>query len=291
MEVADRISVMRDGKLVGTWQASELDSHELAYLMTGQRFHYSPLPEKPPLDRQPMLELRGLSRKGKYHNVNLALRGGEIVSIVGLLGSGRTELCMSLFGMTQPQSGEMLIDGKPVKLRSNHDAIKQGIGYVSEDRLTQGLIMEQSIYDNTIVTVFDQLHTRSGLLNHAKARGLVATLIRELNIKVSDPDLPVKTLSGGNAQRIAIAKWVATRPQILILDSPTVGVDIANKEGIYQIARDLAEQGLAVLMICDEIPEAYYNSHRVLVMRRGELVAEFNPHRCSEQEIAEVVNE
>ena len=291
MEVADRISVMRDGKLVGTWQASELDSNELAYLMTGQRFHYSPLPEKPPLDRQPMLELRGLSRKGKYHNVNLALRGGEIVSIVGLLGSGRTELCMSLFGMTQPQSGEILIDGKPVKLRSNHDAIKQGIGYVSEDRLTQGLIMEQSIYDNTIVTVFDQLHTRSGLLDHAKARGLVATLIRELNIKVSDPDLPVKTLSGGNAQRIAIAKWVATRPQILILDSPTVGVDIANKEGIYQIARDLAEQGLAVLMICDEIPEAYYNSHRVLVMRRGELVTEFNPHRCSEQEIAEVVNE
>ena len=104
------------------------------------------------------------------------------------------------------------------------------------------------------------------------------------------PQLPVKTLSGGNAQRIAIAKWVATQPRILILDSPTVGVDIANKEGIYQIARQLAEQGMAVLMICDEIPEAYYNSHRVLVMRRGELVAEFNPHRCSEEEIAEVVN-
>ena len=129
----------------------------------------------------------------------------------------------------------------------------------------------------------------SGLLDHRKAQKLVADLIRELNIKVSDPHLPVKTLSGGNAQRIAIAKWVATNPRILILDSPTVGVDIANKEGIYQIARDLAEQGMAVLMICDEIPEAYYNSHRVLVMRRGRLVAEFNPHHCREEEIAEVV--
>ena len=167
----------------------------------------------------------------------------------------------------------MRINGQPVTLRNNHDAIKHGIGYVSEDRLTQGLIMEQSIYDNTIVTVFDQLHTGSGLLDHSKAQKLVADLIRELNIKVSDPHLPVKTLSGGNAQRIAIAKWVATNPRILILDSPTVGVDIANKEGIYQIARDLAEQGMAVLMICDEIPEAYYNSHRVLVMRRGRLVA------------------
>ena len=289
MEVADRISVMRDGKLVGTYPASELDSHELAFLMTGQRFHYSPLPEKPSVEQEPMLELRNLSRKGKYQDINLSLRSGEIVSIVGLLGAGRTELCLSLFGMTHPESGEIRINGKPVQLRNNHDAIKHGIGYVSEDRLTQGLIMEQSIYDNTIVTVFDKLHTRSGLLDHGKAKTLVADLIRELNIKVADPQLPVKTLSGGNAQRIAIAKWVATQPRILILDSPTVGVDIANKEGIYQIARNLAEQGMAVLMICDEIPEAYYNSHRVLVMRRGKLVAEFNPHRCREEDIAEVV--
>ncbi|EMO0473602.1 sugar ABC transporter ATP-binding protein [Pluralibacter gergoviae] len=289
MEVADRISVMRDGKLVGTWPAQELDSHELAFLMTGQRFHYSPLPEKPPAAQAPMLELRHLTRKGKYQDINLSLRSGEIVSVVGLLGAGRTELCLSLFGMTHPDSGEIWINGERVTLHSNHDAIKHGIGYVSEDRLTQGLIAEQSIYDNTIVTVFDKLRTGSGLLNHAKAQKLVNDLIRDLNIKVSDPQLPVKTLSGGNAQRIAIAKWVATNPRILILDSPTVGVDIANKEGIYQIARNLAEQGMAVLMICDEIPEAYYNSHRVLVMRRGRLVAEFNPHRSSEEEIARVV--
>jgi simple sugar transport system ATP-binding protein len=288
MEVADRISVMRDGKLVGTWPASELDSHELAFLMTGQRFHYSPLPAQPPADKAPLLETCNLSRRGKYHNINLSLRGGEIVSIVGLLGAGRTELCLSLFGMTRADSGEIKVAGLPVQLHNNREAVRHGIGYVSEDCLTQGLIMEQSIYDNTIVTVFDQLHTSLGLLDHAKATELVDRLIHDLNIKVSDSALPVKTLSGGNAQRIA--KWVATQPKILILDSPTVGVDIANKEGIYQIARDLVQLGMAVLMICDEIPEAYYNSHRVMVMRKGELIAEFAPHQSTEQQIAEVVN-
>ncbi|MFI8417274.1 sugar ABC transporter ATP-binding protein [Serratia sp. NPDC078593] len=290
MEVADRISVIRDGKLVGTYPAIELDSHELAFLMTGQRFHYSHLPARPVVDSTPLLEVCNLSRGDKYRHINLALRGGEIVSIVGLLGAGRSELCLSLFGMTSPDSGEIRIEGRPVTLHNNREAIRHGIGYVSEDRLTQGLIMEQSIYDNTIVTVFDQLRTPLGLLNHQKAQQLVNSLIHNLNIKVSDSALPVKTLSGGNAQRIAIAKWVATHPKVLILDSPTVGVDIANKEGIYQIAKDLAEQGMAVLMICDEIPEAYYNSHRVLVMSKGELVAEFMPHQCTEQQIAEVVN-
>ncbi|MGY2796208.1 simple sugar transport system ATP-binding protein [Ewingella americana] len=290
MEVADRISVMRDGKLVGTYPASQLDSNELAFLMTGQRFSYSHLPHRAPAEVTPLLEVSHLSRAGQYQDISLSLRQGEITSIIGLLGSGRTELCMSLFGMSQPDSGDIKVNGKKVTLRSNRDAIRHGIAYVSEDRLTQGLIMEQSIYDNTLVSIFNKLHTRTGLMDHRKAASVVKDLIRDLNIKVSDSGLPVKTLSGGNAQRIAIAKWVATHPHILILDSPTVGVDIANKEGIYRIARDLAESGMAVLMICDEIPEAYYNSHRVLVMRKGELIAEFAPHQCSEAQIAEVIN-
>ena len=291
MEVADRISVMRDGKLVGTWQARDLNSDELAFLMTGQRFAFSHLPERADKSETPLLEVRNLSRKGQYHAINLSLRRGEITSIVGLLGAGRTELCLSLFGMTQPDSGEISVEGQTVRLHSNREAIRQGIAYVSEDRQSQGLVMQQSIFDNMLVPVFNRLHNRAGLMDKAKARHQVASLIRELNIKVSDSQLPVQTLSGGNAQRVAIAKWVATEPRVLILDSPTVGVDIANKEGIYRIARDLAESGMAVLMICDEIPEAYYNSHRVLVMRKGELVASFAPHQCREEEIAEVVNE
>ncbi|MFS2224761.1 sugar ABC transporter ATP-binding protein [Pantoea sp. B65] len=291
MEVADRISVMRDGKLVGSWPASELNSDELAFLMTGQRFTFSHLPPLADSQRAPLLEVRHLSRAGQYHDINLQLHRGEITAIVGLLGAGRSELCLSLFGMTRPDSGEILLNGKTVKLRSNRDAIAQGIAYVSEDRQSEGLIMAQSIFDNMLVAIFNRLRTRFGLLDQRKARDTVATLIRELNIKVSDSQLPVQTLSGGNAQRIAIAKWVATAPQLLILDSPTVGVDIANKEGIYRIARSLAERGMAVLMICDEIPEAWYNSHRVLVMRKGELVASFTPHNSDQQQIAGVVNE
>ncbi|WP_158782547.1 sugar ABC transporter ATP-binding protein [Pantoea sp. BAV 3049] len=291
MEVADRISVMRDGKLVGTYPTSDLNSDELAFLMTGQRFAFSHLPQRADSSEMPLLEVNNLSKKGQYQSVSLSLRRGEITSVVGLLGAGRTELCLSLFGMSQPDSGEIRVEGKPVKLHSNRDAIRHGIAYVSEDRQTQGLIMQQSIFDNMLVPVFSRLRNRAGLLDRGKARHQVASLIRELNIKVSDSQLPVQTLSGGNAQRVAIAKWVATDPRVLILDSPTVGVDIANKEGIYRIARDLAESGMAVLMICDEIPEAYYNSHRVLVMRKGELIASFAPHQCREEEIAGVVNE
>jgi simple sugar transport system ATP-binding protein len=292
MEVADRISVMRDGKLVGTYPASSLDSNELAFLMTGQRFSYSQLPALASTDRStPLLEVRNLSRRGKYQDINLSLHGGEIVSIVGLLGAGRTELCLSLFGMTRPDSGEIRIDGQPVQLHNNQEAVRQGIGYVSEDRLTQGLIMEQSIYDNTIVTVFDQLHTPLGLLDHAKATELVNRLIRDLNIKVSDSGLPVKTLSGGNAQRIAIAKWVATQPNILILDSPTVGVDIANKEGIYRIAQ---RSGANRHGGADDLRR---NSGSLLQQPSGDGDAKgrtdrrvFAPHHSTEQQIAEVVN-
>lgn len=291
MEVSDRISVIRDGKLVGTWQASELDSDELAFLMTGQRFTFSHLPERDDGDKTPLLEVRNLSRRNEYQNIDLQIRRGEIVSIVGLLGAGRTELCLSLFGITRPDSGELLIDGRPVTLRNNRDAIRHGIAYVSEDRQSEGLIMPQSIFDNLLVPVFCRLRNRLGLLDSARAKRTASELISELNIKVSDSRLPVQTLSGGNAQRVAIGKWVATQPKVLILDSPTVGVDIANKEGIYRIARQLAESGMAVLMICDEIPEAWYNSHRVLVMRKGELVASFAPHQCKEEDIAGVVNE
>lgn len=291
MEVSDRISVIRDGKLVGTWQASELDSDELAFLMTGQRFSFSHLPQRADGDETPLLEVRNLCRRNEYQNINLQLRRGEIVSIVGLLGAGRTELCLSLFGISKPDSGELIVDGQPVTLRHNRDAIRHGIAYVSEDRQSEGLIMPQSIFDNLLVSIFDRLRGGLGLMDRQKARQQAADLIRELNIKVSDSQLPVQTLSGGNAQRVAIGKWVATQPKVLILDSPTVGVDIANKEGIYRIARQLAESGMAVLMICDEIPEAYYNSHRILVMRKGELVASFAPHQCREEEIAGVVNE
>ncbi|PSW15896.1 sugar ABC transporter ATP-binding protein [Photobacterium rosenbergii] len=289
MEISDRITVIRDGKTIGTYPAEEIDSDELAFLMTGQRFEFSPL-EEYQQQGEVKLEVSGLTKKGQFKDIDLQVRAGEIVSITGLLGSGRTELCLALFGMTKPDTGEIKLNGKPVSFRSNRDAIAHGIGYVSEDRMSTGLVMEQTIQDNTTAAVLPRLKRSNGFLDHTKAKELVRKLISSLSIKVADPMLPVTSLSGGNAQRISIAKWIAAEPDVLILDSPTVGVDVANKESIYQIAKDLAAKGMAIIMVSDEIPEVFYNSHRVIVMKEGQFTHDFHPVSTTEQEIMEAVN-
>lgn len=289
LSISDRISVLKNGTLVGTWPASDINNKKLAFLMTGKEFSYALLP---PIEKlgDVALSVKNLTKHHQYKNISFQVHQGEILAITGLLGAGRTELCLSLFGLTQPDSGEIVLAGKAVRFASNRDAINAGIGYVSEDRMSTGLVMEQSINDNIISAVLRRLKTPFKLLDRAKADRVVADLVGQLSIKIGSVNLPVNTLSGGNAQRVAIAKWLAINPRVLILDSPTVGVDIANKAGIYQIISALSRQGIAVLMITDEIDEAYFNSHRILVMRKGEIVAELLPEKTSEAALAEVVN-
>lgn len=289
LSISDRISVLKNGALVGTWPASDINNKKLAFLMTGKEFSYALLPPVEKLG-DVALSVKNLTKQHQYTNISFKVHQGEILAITGLLGAGRTELCLSLFGLTQPDSGEIVLAGKAVRFASNRDAINAGIGYVSEDRMSTGLVMEQSINDNIISTVLRRLKTPFKLLDRAKADRVVADLVEQLSIKIGSVNLPVNTLSGGNAQRVAIAKWLAINPRVLILDSPTVGVDIANKAGIYQIISALSRQGIAVLMITDEIDEAYFNSHRILVMRKGEIVAELLPEKTSEAALAEVVN-
>lgn len=289
LSISDRISVLKNGTLVGTWPASDINNKKLAFLMTGKEFSYALLP---PIEKlgDVALSVKNLTKQHQYTNISFQVHQGEILAITGLLGAGRTELCLSLFGLTQPDSGEIVLAGKAVRFTSNRDAINAGIGYVSEDRMSTGLVMEQSINNNIISTVLRRLKTPFKLLDRTKADRVVADLVEQLSIKIGSVNLPVNTLSGGNAQRVAIAKWLAINPRVLILDSPTVGVDIANKAGIYQIISALSRQGIAVLMITDEIDEAYFNSHRILVMRKGEIVAELLPEKTSEAALAEVVN-
>ena len=234
--------------------------------------------------------MRKLGRDGDYDNVSLALRAGEILGLTGLLGSGRTELALSLFGMNPPDRGSILLDGKQIRLTSNADAIRHGIAYVSEDRLALGLILEQSIAANATLTVLDRLTGRLGLIPARARQNHLARWVSKLGIKLSDPDNPVKTLSGGNQQRVVLAKWMATNPRILILDSPTVGVDISAKDGIYRIILGLAAAGVAVLLISDEIPEVLYHSHRVLVMRQGLLTLDVPSAKTSEHDLRQAVN-
>ncbi|MCW2483341.1 sugar ABC transporter ATP-binding protein, partial [Candidatus Symbiopectobacterium sp. NZEC135] len=249
MAVSDRITVLKDGNLVGTYPANDMSTRQLGMLMTGQAFDYHIREPWQGDASRNVLEVRQLSRAGEYRDISFSIGAGEIVSIIGLLGAGRTELCLSLFGMTRPDSGEILIDGQTVQLRSNRDALRYGIGYVSEDRMSRGLVMAQSIEDNIISTIFDKVRNACGLIRKKQVQAIVNRLIAALSIKAPDPRLPVSTLSGGNAQRISIAKWLAIEPRVLILDSPTVGVDIANKAGIYHIISELAAQGIAILMI------------------------------------------
>lgn len=289
LEIAERVTVLRDGAKVGTFAADTIDGRKLSQLMTGKSFEYQI--QAPELAAGPVvLEVKGLGREGEYEDVSLQLRAGEVVGLTGLLGSGRTELALSLFGMKPPDRGTIALDGRPIALRTNAEAIDRGIAYVSEDRLTLGLILHQSVTANVTLTVLERLAGAFGLIAARARQNHVARWVAELGIKVSNPANAVKTLSGGNQQRIVLAKWMATNPRVLILDSPTVGVDISAKDGIYEIIRRLARDGVAVLMISDEIPEVLYHSHRVLVMREGRLTTDVAAAATSEDALRRAVN-
>jgi len=289
LDICTWVTVLRDGRYVGTYSTNNMTQSRLTELMTGRSFDYQTRPA-PAHQSDPLLTVKNLSRSDEYHNVNLDIYPGEIVGLTGLLGAGRTELALSLFGMRQPDKGQIVFEGKQLHMASNRDAIKAGIAYVSEDRLSLGLIQQQSIGDNTLITVLGRLLTPLGLLSPKKKKRLVDDWIHRLKVKIGDTRDPISSLSGGNQQRIVLAKWLATEPKLLILDSPTVGVDVGARAGIFEIVTALAEQGMSILLISDEMPEVYFNSDRVLHMRDGRLIEEFIPATTELAHIEEAVH-
>ncbi len=288
VEIAERVTILRDGRLVGTYPAAEIDDHRLAELMTGSRIEHK-VQARSRDAATPTLEVRNAARAGEFSDVSFALHPGEILGLIGLLGAGRTELALSLFGMTPLESGEILVNGTPTTLRSNQDAVAAGIAYVSEDRLSLGLNLRQSIADNVSVTVLGALTGKFGLVSPGDRGRMAQSWVERLGIRAAHVDAPVQTLSGGNQQRVVLAKWLATDPKVLILDSPTVGVDIRNKQGIYDVVRQLAERGVAILLISDEVPEVYFNADRILHMREGRIAGSFVPGQESEHQLAEAL--
>ncbi|HEX6010726.1 MAG TPA: sugar ABC transporter ATP-binding protein [Geminicoccaceae bacterium] len=289
LEVCERVTVLRDGRLVGVFPTAGMTQAHLTELMTGQTFETG-LRQRDLATAPVVLEARQLSRRGEYADISFSLRRGETLGLTGLLGAGRTELALTLFGMTRPDSGEIRLEGKPVSLASNRDAIDAGIAYVSEDRLTLGLVQPQSIADNTVITVLDRLVSALRLIDPKRKAELVDDWVRRLGVKIGQPTDAVSTLSGGNQQRVVLAKWLATNPKVLILDAPTVGVDVGAREGIFRIVRDLAEAGMAILLISDEIPEVYVNADRVLHMRDGRIVQAFVPAETEIKRIEDAVH-
>ena len=286
VEIAERVTVMRDGRKVGTWPVAEVDQRRIATLMTGLDID-QPIVARDMSAAEPLLKVEKLSRRGEFADIDFTLHRGEVLGIVGLLGSGRTELALTLFGMHRAEGGTIALDGKPLRLTSNRDAVRAGIAYVSEDRLSLGIILPQSIGDNIILAVMKGMAGRFGLIPAKSRRRVADTWVERLAIKVAGADRPVQTLSGGNQQRVVLSKWLATQPKVLILDSPTVGVDIKNKQGIYEVVAGLARQGVGVILISDEVSEVFATCDRVLHMRGGRILGEDVPGAVTEQEMEE----
>ena len=288
IEIAERITVLRDSRRVGVFEAGCITHHRLAELMTGRALDTT-VHARDRTGEDAALEVRGLGRHGEYEDVSGRLHRGEVLGLTGLLGAGRTELALSLFGMTRPDAGEIRLDGARLVLGSNRDAIAAGIAYVSEDRLTLGLVQAQSIADNVTVTVIERLRRLRWFIDAERKARTVSDWVRGLSIRIGTPEDPVTTLSGGNQQRVVLAKWLATTPRVLILDSPTVGVDVGARAAIFEIVRDLAERGMAILLISDEVPEVYHNADRILHMRGGRIVGEYRPGETSLETLEEAV--
>lgn len=287
--IADRVTVLRDGRKVGTFASSEMTGRRLAGLMTGKDFDYG-IETPPAADAPVLLSVRGLRRAGEFADISLDVRAGEIVGLIGRLGVGRTELALALFGLSRPDAGEVRVAGATIAPGSNKAAIGAGIAYVPEDRIQLGLVMEQPTGANIVLTVLDSLVRRLGLLSPRLSEQTAERWIKDLAIKVADPGRAVKTLSGGNQQRVVLAKWLATSPRVLVLDNPTVGVDINAKDGIYAIAKRLAAGGIAIILISDEVSEVLHHTHRILVMREGRIAGELSPAATSEQEIEAAID-
>lgn len=286
-EISERFTILRNGKLIVTANPAELTRAKFANYMTGHDVDESRF-EQPEKLGEELLKLENFGLEGAFSEVNLSLHRGEVLGITGLLGSGRRELALSMFGVFPATSGESRIAGKPVKIDSISQAMKYKIAYVPEDRLTEGLMLQQSIADNIVISTIDDL-THWGWLNGSSIKDAVTSSVESLKIATNNPYNPVSTLSGGNQQRVVLAKWLRTKPDILILNGPTVGVDIGSKQEIHSTLLALARQGMGVIVISDDIPELMQISRRILLLREGKIAGEVDPSTTTEQEVSAMV--
>jgi simple sugar transport system ATP-binding protein len=289
-EIAEYVTIIRDGAKIGDYSAGELDNSRLTFLMTGQKIDATTYQrDREKLSNANLLEVKNLSRKGHYRDISFSIKRGDILGITGLIGSGRTELALSLFGLNKPDSGDIILDGNPVSIQSADEAMRLGLGYLPEDRLLQGLFVDKSIGSNIVVTVVETLLNNFKLISGDKRQHIESKWINNLKIKTSSADMPVSSLSGGNQQRVVLAKWLATNLKLFILDGPTIGIDIASKKNIHDIIRDFAREGVGIILISDEIQEVLQHCNRVLVMREGGIEAVIeNPQSISETNVFDI---
>ncbi len=273
--LADRVSVLRDGEYIGSLNRDEISPERLVQMMVGRAMQDFYEHQRQTNPGPVVLEVRNISDGRKVEPANLKLHAGEIVGLAGLVGAGRTELSRLIFGADPKISGEVFLNGIKLDIRSPSDAIAAGIGYVPEDRKDQGLFLEMSARKNIALNTLKQ-DAKAGVINWGSVSKLATEAVKNFNIRLANLEIRAVDLSGGNQQKLLLARWLAIKPRVLLLDEPTRGVDIGAKSEIYRIISDLASQGIAVLMISSELPEIVGMSDRVLVMREGRLVGELD---------------
>lgn len=275
--ISEHITVLRNGKNVVNGDVKNFNQPSLVKAMTGRDIADNPFVyKKSSTDEKSLLKVEKLSKARTFRDISFEMYPGEILGITGLLGSGRTELALSLYGMEPADSGKIYLKGNEVKIKSVHDATKAGIAYVPEDRLTEGLFLTHSIGKNIMVGSIRNFLSKFRFILKKKVEKETQHWVTSLNIATPSPDLPVSSLSGGNQQRVVLAKCLATKPQLLILNGPTVGVDVGSKSDIHKILRELAQDGLGVIIISDDIPELIENCNRVLLLKKGRIAGEYS---------------
>lgn len=288
--VCDAVTVMRDGKKIGTYDIGEMDQKKLIELMVGRSVSefYKDRQSKA---GEEMFRVEDLSRWGFFHHVNFSVKSGEVMGITGLAGAGRSELARAIVGVDRIDDGKMYLQGKEVHFKSMHEAIDAGIGYLTESRKTDGLALAQSVADNAMAAIIYR-RAKGGVYNpKSKAnRQLVDELIEQLVVYPAEPDRPVMNLSGGNQQKVLLTKWLAMKPKVLILDEPTRGVDVGAKEVIHNAVRELAASGSAVILISSDLPEMVGLADRAVVLRNGHIIGEVGREDMSEQSLLLAAN-
>jgi rhamnose transport system ATP-binding protein len=282
-EIADAFTVLRDGKYIGEGRVKEADVDAIISMMVGrsldQRYPKVEVEQGPVI-----LEVEGLASLGEFKDISFELHRGEILGIFGLIGSGRTELMQALFGITQPSAGSVTIEGEPVHIRSPQDALSQGFAFVPEDRQQQGVILEMNIRENITLPIVRRL-SRLNFLDRGREEEVTETYARRLDVRAAGWEQAVESLSGGNQQKVALGKWLATRPRILILDEPTRGIDVATKVEVHKFMGELAGQGIGIIMVSSEMLEILGISDTILVMHEGRITARFTRAEATAEKV------
>ena len=231
------------------------------------------------------MEAKNLSKKGNIKDISFKLHKGEVVGITGLVGAGRSELAQIIFGIMKPDSGKLFINNKEMQINSPKDALKNGIAYIPESRQTQGLVLQKTVESNITLPILEKLKNKLGIINIKKQRESVNKWVNLLDVRPNNPDMLAQQLSGGNQQKVVLAKWISTGAKVLIIDEPTNGVDVGAKSEIHQIIRKLASEGTSIIVISSELPEILSVSDRILVMRRGRINGEFINEAITQEDI------